>query len=169
LIRIGATLWCALWDRVSVMLGAELAPGPFFFSLLLFPVKACFAWITGGIGFLIWIVGMINAIASTGKAGFAGGVFFDEFKPGAGSYHATTLGFTVHTWFGDTPFQHELYHTRQYIYMSDWLIPAWCVGILWGLISAAIASGTTVGTQLAFGAHASKEVGNPIEVAAYHI
>jgi len=152
-----------------VMLGAKLAPGPFFFSLLLFPVKVCFAWVTGGIGFLIWIVGVIWAAAGTGKAGFAGGVFFDEFAPGAGDPPATTLGFTIHTWSHDTPFEHELYHTRQHIYMSDWLIPFWCVGLLWGVISAAIAKGFTVSYHLAVGADKAKEVGNSIEVAAYHI
>jgi hypothetical protein len=180
-IRIGATLWCAAWDHLSVKLGARLAPGPFFFSLfILTPVKVCFAWITGGIGFLIWVAGVVWAIGTNtearknagdtmGKAGVAGGVFFTEFAPGPSSPYATTLGFTMHTWYGNTPFEHELYHTRQYIYMCDWLIPAWCVGILWGIISAAIAKGFNVSYHLAVGADASKEVGNPIEVAAYHI
>ena len=98
----------------------------------------------------------------------AGGAFFAEFKPTASGFHATTLGFAINTWFGNTPLQHELYHTRQYIYMGDWLTPFWVVGMLWGVISAAI-SGTAISTSVAFAADSSKEVGNPIEVAAYHM
>lgn len=168
-IRLGATLWCAAWDRLAVYLGSELAPGPFFLSFLLLPVKGGFAWFTSAIGFLIWIAGAFNAKFGGGKAGLAGGIFFDEFDPGPGNPPATTLGFTVHTWKHDTPFEHELYHTRQYVYMGDWLIPFWCVGLLWGVISATIASGFSVSYHLAVGADTSSEVGNPIEVAAYHI
>ena len=104
-----------------------------------------------------------------GKAGFAGGVFFDEFDPGTGDPPATTLGCTVHTWSCDTPFKHELYHTRQYIFMGDWFIPFWCVGLLWGIISAAIAKGEDVSYLHTVGAHKTKEIGNPLEVAAYHM
>ena len=166
IVRIVATIWCAAWDHLSVHLECKLEPGPFFFSFLLLPVKASFAWITSGFGFLIWIAGAFNAKFGDGKAGLAGGLFFDEFSPGGtkGS-KATTLGFTVHTWIGNMPFKHELYHSRQYIYMSDWLVPFWCAGILWGLISSAI-SDTKVSP---FKADKTKEVGNPIEVAAYHI
>ena len=167
-IRLGATLWAAAWDHVSQRLGAKLGPGEVFFSLLVCPAKLPFSWVTSGVGLLIWIAGLFNAIFGKGKAGFAGGVFFCEFAPGAGNYHATTVGFTVHTWEGNTPFKHELYHTRQYIYMGDWMIPFWLLGCLWGLASAAIASGHSPSAKLAFGAHGTDEVGNPLEVAAYH-
>jgi hypothetical protein len=168
-IRLGATLWAAAWDHVSVALGAKLSPGPFFFSLVVAPAKWLFSSITSAFGVLIWIAGAIWAAAGSGKAGFAGGVLFTEFSPGGGGYYATTVGFTVQTWNGNCPFKHELYHTRQYIYMCDWLMPFWVVGMLWGVISAAIAQGTSVSYALAIGADASKEVGNPIEVAAYHM
>lgn len=168
-IRLGATLWCALWDRLAVSLTATFAPGPFLLSLLILaPVKFCFAWVTSAFGFVIWLAGLVKAIGSTGRVGFAGGVLFDEFAPGAGAYKATTLGFTVHTWLGNIPFRHELYHTRQYIYMCDWLVPFWLVGMLWGVISAA-ATGTAISTAVAFKADTTREIGNPIEVAAYHI
>jgi len=168
-IRLGGTIYCALLDRASAAIGAKLAPGPFFFSFLLAPVKLLFSSITSSVGFLIFIVGAIRAGVSKGNAGFAGGVFFTEFSPGGTDYYATTVGFTVHTWKGDCPFKHELYHTRQYIYMCDWLMPFWVVGMLWGVISAAIAKGTSVSYSLAIGADGKKEVGNPLEVAAYHL
>jgi hypothetical protein len=172
-IRVGATLWCAAWDWLSDVIGADLGVGQVFFSLLLFPAKFPFALITGSIGFLIWIVGMIYAIASKGKASFAGGCFVDQFDPTAGGEHSTTFGWVIHTWHGTTSFRHELYHTRQYIYMGDWLMPFWVVGCGWGAISAAIKKangpkGTTFDSHLIIGAHKGDiHAGNPIEVAAY--
>ncbi len=168
-IRLGATLFAAALDHISVMLKAKLDWGPFFFSLLVAIAKMPFALVTSGVGMLIWLGGVFNAIFGKGKAGFAGGIFFTEFSPGGSGHYATTLGFTVHAWNGNMPFKHELYHTRQYIYLSDWLIPFWCLGILWGLASAGISSKHNVSTSLAFGADKKDEVGNPIEVAAYHM
>jgi hypothetical protein len=162
-LRLGATLWAAAWDYVSVALGAQLGWGAFFFSLVVAPVKMMFSLVTSAVGLLIWLAGLAWAIFGKGKAGFAGGVLFTEFAPGAGGYYATTVGWTVHTWNGNTPFKHELYHTRQYIYMGDWMIPFWCLGTIWGVISAAISSSHSVSSDLAFGA--SGNVGNPIEIA----
>lgn len=166
-LRIGATLWAAAWDNVSVALGAKLHWAPFLFSLVVAPVKMMFALATSAIGLLIWLSGLAWAIFGKGEAGFAGGVLFTEFGPGGGGDYATTVGWTVHTWQGHTPFRHELHHTRQYIYMGDWLIPFWCLGTIWGVISAAVSRKHTVSTQLAFGA--SGDVGNPIEIAAYRL
>jgi hypothetical protein len=168
-IRLGATLWAAALDYGSVALGARLAPGPFFYSFLVAPAKLPFALVTSAVGLAIWVAGLFWAIFGSGKSGFAGGVFFTEFSPGGGGHYATTLGCTVNTWYGDTPFKHELYHTRQYIYLCDWLIPFWCLGILWGFASAAISTKHEVSTQLAFGADKKDEVGNPLEVAAFRL
>ncbi|MCA9556152.1 MAG: hypothetical protein KC933_39365 [Myxococcales bacterium] len=168
-IRLGATLWAAAWDHLSAYIEAKLGPGQIFLSLLVCPAKLPFAWVTSGVGFLIWLGGLFNAIFGDGKAGFAGGVFFTEFKPSSTSYHATTVGFTVHTWKGKTPFKHELYHTRQYIYMGDWMIPFWLLGCLWGLASAGISDEHEVSADLAYGADEDDEIGNPLEVAAYHL
>lgn len=171
-IRVGATLWAAAWDHLSARLGAKLEWGPFFFSFVLAPVKLPFALVTSAVGFLIWLAGAAWATFGKGKAGFAGGVFFTEFVPSyARGHHATTVGSTVHCWIGGMPFKHELYHTRQYIYMSDWLIPFWCIGCIWGIVSAAASSAHSVSAQLAFGADASggAEIGNPVEIAAYRL
>ena len=166
-LRLGATVWAAAWDYVSAALGARLGWAAFGFSLVVAPVKMAFSIITSAVGVLIWLGGLAWAIFGKGKAGFAGGVLFTEFGPGGGGFHATTVGWTMHTWHGNTPFRHELYHTRQYIYMGDWLIPFWCLGTIWGVVSAAISSSHSVSAQLAFGA--SGDVGNPIEVAAYRL
>jgi len=168
-LRLGCTLWAAAWDHVSVALGAKFAPGPFFFSLVVAPAKWLFSSVTSAFGILIWLAGLIWSFAGSGKAGFAGGVLFTEFSPGGGGYYATTVGFTVQTWNGNCPFKHELYHTRQYIYMCDWLMPFWVLGMLWGVISAAATSGFSVSYALAIGADSTKEVGNPLEVAAEHM
>ncbi len=177
LLRVGAVVWTAALDRVSTLLGSKLGWGAFFFSFLVAPAKLMFAMVTSAVGVLIWLGGLVWAIASDGKASFAGGVLVDEFKPGSTSgYHATTLGWTVHTWYGKCPYKHELYHTRQYIYMGDWLIPFWLLGCLWGLISMAIAMALadeakrkkmSISSQHAFGADG--EIGNPIEIAAYKL
>jgi len=83
-LRIGATLWAAAWDNVSVALGAKLHWAPFLFSLVVAPVKMMFALATSAIGLLIWLSGLAWAIFGKGKAGFAGGVLFTEFGPGGG-------------------------------------------------------------------------------------
>jgi hypothetical protein len=166
-VRVAATLWTAAWDHLTVKLGAKLGPAQFFFSLLLAPAKMPFALLTSAVGFLIWLVGLATAIFGGGKAGFAGGVLFAEYRPGPGGYYAT-LGCVVNTWLGNTPFKHELYHSRQYIYMSDWLTPLWVLGMVWGVLSALVQK-AEVTTRVAFAAQKTGELGNPIEVAAYRL
>jgi hypothetical protein len=173
-MRLGATVWCAAWDRLSVSIGADLSVGGVFFSLLLFPAKWPFGFITGGVGFLIWIVGLIYAIASSGAASFAGGCFVSQFDPNrAGDDYSTTFGWCIHSWYGKTSFRHELYHTRQHIYMGDWLMPFWVLGCLWGAISGAIKAAvdhTSFDAHLVIGATKGDiHAGNPIEVAAYQL
>ena len=183
-IRVGATLWTAALDRASVEIGAKLDAGPFFFSLLVAPAKLLFSLVTSAVGMVIWVAGVFWAIIAAiirktkeGKpgatpgpeahAGFAGGIFFTEFKPGPEDPYATTLGFTVHTWYGNTPLRHELYHTRQYIYLSDWLIPMWCVGLLWSLIAQAIDVAKKRISSVSF--YQATGPGNPIEIPAYKL
>lgn len=174
-LRIGATLWSAAFDHLSVRIGSNAGWGSFIFSLVLAPAKLPFALITGGIGLLIWLAAAAKSIydRAKGKAdpatvSFAGGIFVAEFAPGGHDYQATTLGFTSHAWLGDMPFKHELYHTRQYIYYGDWLVPFWLLGALWGLVARVIAGDKTL--RVATHAYAAEgEVGNPLEVAAYRL
>jgi len=163
-IRVGAIIWAAAFDHISAKIGIHggAAVG---FSFVVFWVKWPFALITSAFGILIWLAGCFAAIGD-GKVGFAGGVLWTEFKPNDTSgYHATTVGWTVHCWFGPMPWKHELYHTRQYIYMSDWLIPFWLVGAIWGAISGA-ATGQDAGRMATA---ARGHAGNPIEVGAYKL
>ncbi len=104
-LRLGATVWAAAWDYVSAALGARLGWAAFGFSLVVAPVKMAFSIITSAVGVLIWLGGLAWAIFGKGKAGFAGGVLFTEFGPGGGGFHATTVGWTMHTWHGNTPFR----------------------------------------------------------------
>ena len=175
--RIAATLWAAGGDRLAASLGPRADTASLAVSLLVAPAKLPFALVTSAVGLLIWIGGAVWAAARQPldeaegpRVGFASGVFFTELWPTARGYHSTALGWTVHTWFGRTPFRHELFHTRQYIYMSDWLVPFWILGALWGLISARIA-GLPADARAAFAAYPdrTREIGNPIEIAPYRL
>jgi hypothetical protein len=60
------------------------------------------------------------------------------------------------------------------MYFHDWMIPCWLLGGLWGMISAAIANATKNPTEddipvwfSFYTAQPDKEVGNPMEQAAY--
>jgi hypothetical protein len=68
----------------------------------------------------------------------------------------------------DSIIDHELYHSRQYIYLHDWLTPTWLLGGIWGLFSAR-AAGKSVTFEFFSAASNSRELGNPLERAAYRI
>jgi len=170
-LRIGATLWSAALDHGAVALGAERAWAPVLFSFLVAPAKLMFSTATTAVGILIWLTALLMSPFTSARAGFAGGVLYTEFKPERAGYSAVTVGATVHTWHGKLPFKHELYHTRQYIYLSDWLIPFWLLGTVWGVLSKLLTTDRdeeylTV-TQYAYAADGEK--GNPLEVAAYRL
>lgn len=167
LIRVVSTAWAAGWDRLSAHLGCH-GVGPALFALVVAPAKLPYAWATSAVGLLIWLGGLVNVAIGPGRVALAGGTLCTEFMPGSAGYSATTLGFTIHCWSGKMPFAHELYHTRQYIYMGDWLIPFWLLGCVWGAISTAIA-GRPVDRYAMFAADTQREIGNPLEVAAYHL
>lgn len=166
-LRVGATLWSAALDHASVALGAKFSPAPFLFSFLVAPSKIMFSLVTSSVGVLIWLVALIMSFFTSARVGFAGGVLFSEFAPQRKGYSAIAIGFTTHAWFGELPFKHELYHTRQYIYLSDWLIPFWCLGIIWGWLSGRATQSEASFQEVAYAARG--EVGNPLEVAAYKL
>jgi hypothetical protein len=150
---IGSTTLCAALDHAAVGIGGTMTAGGVVLSVLLFLLKAPFSLISTGVGLLIWIAGLCHSGAANAGAGFLAGVTYEEWNrtaPKSGTL-ATTVGATVHCWkrpFGET-MKHELNHSRQYIYMHDWLIPAWA--ICWAVT----------------GGKAGKE--NPIENVAYGI
>jgi len=169
---VASVVVCGALDWASDSLGPHHG-GSVALSFIQFPLKAIFPLITTVVGVLFFLAGLIGAAATRGRAapvrvGFGGGVLFVEWNPTGGA-SATTLGAMVNTWSGNLApiFRHELFHSRQYVYMRDWLIPAWIVGGIWGLVSSAIAGRPA---WVCFNtASTTQDLGNPIEVAAYRI
>jgi hypothetical protein len=150
---LGTTLSGAL-DRGAVALGAEGGVGGFFLSLLIFLIKAPFALVTSSVGLLLWLIGLFRSLAPGGKVGFAGGIFWAEWNNTSTSGEWTTsFGVAVHSWKNafSLAMAHELYHTRQYIYLRDWLMPFWVLGEVVRLIAR------------------NSNKANPIEAAAYNL
>ncbi len=166
----GSVLLSGLLDRATLAIDHKMSVGGGLLSILILALKLPYSLVTTAIGILIGIVGMIIGAANGhGKVGFLGGTLYVEFDTSSASSSATTLGATIMCWKGNlsTIIDHEFYHTRQYIYMHDWLTPAWVIGGLWGWVSSAIA-GTFAVCFFSTARH-DKEVGNPLERAAYRI
>jgi hypothetical protein len=136
--------------------------------------------ITTIVGLLIMIIGLIARAAKSSDNGdkwfvFTGGALFLGW--GSTGEYATTFGGVVNVFEGKIAkvIKHELYHTRQYIYMHDWLgVFYFTFAALWGVISAKIHAdnkGVPFDGWLAFRAevNGASEVGNPIEAAAYRL
>jgi len=165
----GAVLITAALDHASAALGDSGGGVGFSFLVVLF--KAPFTLITTVLGVVIGVIGLIYGKATNDDQEFTflGGALF--FKWGMSGVHATTFGWAVNVFKGgitsNNILPHELYHTRQYIYLKDWLgIFYFTVAGLYGIISAAISSVPFSGTYF-FQAHGTQEVGNPLECAAY--
>ena len=165
----GSTLLAALLDRAAVAIGKEMSVGGGLFSILPWLCKYPFSLVTTSVGLLFFLVGIIRSfVGENGRIGFLSGVAYVEWDT-SGPGYATTIGGTVQVWTGNFSglIEHELYHTRQCIYLHDWMIPMWCVGGVWGLISSAIDGNSSL--KCFYAAKHDKEVGNPIERAAYRI
>jgi hypothetical protein len=140
-------------------------------SSLIFLIKAPFALFTTTVSLIIFFLlsGIWVAFARTKtRIGFLGGALYIEWNSGGASSFATTLGTTINCWVGDLSIliRHELYHTRHYMVLRDWFIPFWILGGVWGWLSAPV-SKTPFDIRYFQAAHHSKEVGNPLERAAY--
>ncbi len=162
----------ALLDRVTVTIGTSMNIAGGLLSILQIVIKAPFTLMTSAISFIIFflISGIwVSLFKSTARLGFLGGAPYIEWNYGGANSFATTLGITINTWKGDLApiLGHELYHTRQYMIFRDWFIPFWLLGGIWGWISAAVSTEPWSSTYF-FVAHPSKEIGNPLECAAYH-
>lgn len=167
---IGATALTAIFDRIATAMSWQSKGGAVAVAIPSFVLKAPFTCVTSTIGLLFCLVGAIRAAASpNGSIGFRGGVLYVEWNNSTRSTSATTVGWTVQVWSGSMEhvFSHELYHSRQYIYLHDWLVPTWLVGGFWGWISSAIAGSFSIRSFQS--ARHNSEVGNPIECAAYRI
>ncbi len=171
---VGGTLVSTALDRGAVAIGRNMSIGGGFLSGLIFCIKIPFALITTSVGLVLGLIGLIvGKVNGKGGFGFLGGAFYFEW--GTSGTSATTFSSIVNVWGGKMSdpvhsqhlLDHELYHTRQYIYMQDWLgVIYFTIAPLWGLISSA-ASSSSFNASRAFSA--SGEVGSPIEVAAYKL
>jgi hypothetical protein len=185
----GSVLLSALLDLATRKIGLYMNVGGGLLSILIAGLKLPFSLCTTAVGYLFLLAGLVWLAISKAREdasnpdtqcrvsiGFLGGVPFVEWNndDSDGSYRATTVGAMINVWKGkiSSVLKHELYHTRQYMYFHDWMIPFWLVGGLWGMISAAIANAgapedTTDVMRSFHTARADKEVGNPMERAAY--
>lgn len=185
----GGVLLAGALDRASLAIGSEMGVGNGLLSILIAFLKLPFSLFTTAVGTLLFLAGLVWYLICKAKEdardpstrdkagiGHLGGVPYVEWSPKSSNGRATTLGATVMVWSGKAKdvVKHELYHTRQYMYLHDWLIPFWLLGGLWGMISAAVANATkapgdpAVDVFCAFtAARHDKEVGNPLERAAY--
>lgn len=189
----GSVLLSALLDLATRKIGLSMNVGGGLLSILIFALKLPFSLCTTAVGYLFLLAGLIWFAIKKGQEdkndpsteckvsiGFLGGVPYVEWynDESDGSYRATTVGAMVNVWKGkiSSVLKHELYHTRQYMYFHDWMIPFWLFGGLWGMISAAISNAaadpsvpnsTTDVLGSFHQARSDKEVGNPMERAAY--
>ena len=164
---VAATLITGALDRAVLAIGTRMSVGGGLLSLLILPFKLPFALITTAIGLLIGVIGLIVGLVNRkGKLGFLGGVPYVEW--GLPGHHATTFGAMVNVFCGPTHsvLAHELYHTRQYIYLHDWLgVFYFTIAGLWGLISSA--AGRSFDVSYFYRASRTREIGNPIECVPY--
>jgi hypothetical protein len=165
----GAAVLSAALDHAAVKLGPRSAGGTVI-GILMLPLKLTFAPLTTAVGLLMFLAGAIRSFWPNGRIGIAGGELFVEWSQG-GTASAVTLGGTVHIWTGSFAdlIDHELCHSRQYIYLRDWMIPFWLLGGIWGLISSAVADKRTSLHCFAAARPGHKGIGNPLETGPYNI
>jgi len=179
---------CAIWPASAVIVTALLdyaavsigwvsgqtgaKTGNVFLSILLLGCKWPFALITSVVGLVIGLIGMIVRATQNnpqgGGFGFVGGAFWFEWGLNTNK-HATTFGCVINVFKGEISdvLGHELVHTRQYIYMHDWLgVFYFTIAGIWGAISREVA--TNPGDAGYFRAHGTDEIGNPIEIVPEH-
>jgi hypothetical protein len=170
---LGATLVAGLLDRAAVAIGNNLWGS--LLSLVLLPLKLPFALVTSTVGLGFFVVGLYrrtnedkNKVPRTG-IGLNGGLVYVEWDASSAAGNATTLGISLQVWTGPLAraIEHELYHSRQYVMLRDWMIPTWIVGGIWGLISSAIDGSFSM--EAFISAKHDKEVGNPMERVPYQI
>ncbi len=152
---LGATLLAAALDRGAVAAGKTMSFPRALLSLVILPFKAPFALLTSGVGLLIFLAGVVRSFfGDDGRVGFLAGMLYAEWdRSNTDGEWTTTIGCTTQSWKNkfEGVMEHELYHSRQYIYLHDWLIPAWVVGEVLRLIAG------------------KDQKANPIERAAYTI
>jgi hypothetical protein len=161
----GSVLMAGLLDLAALSIGKKRSVAGGLFSILILVFKLPFSLFTTGVGYLLWLVGLFASFGrDNAQVGFLGGVPYVEWDSTSGR-EATTFGAAVMVWRGpiSNVLKHELYHTRQYMFLHDWLIPFYPLAGIWGLISSAIADKPGG----FWNAQADEEVGNPLERVAW--
>ncbi len=109
-------------------------------GVLSFAIKFLRAPITTTVGIGIGLYGL--AAGKVDNVAFKNGMIVFEWDPNASGFSGTVFGGTVHLWKGETTddaFEHEIYHSYQYVGWGDAFIPAYVVGGAAGLLTSAMA------------------------------
>jgi RHS repeat-associated protein len=162
------TAVCAAWDEASM----EDGIGNRILGFLSFAIKFGRSPITSTVGLLIGFIGIGFGVWGD-VSWFKGGVIAFEHDAGAEEWEFSglTLGATVNIWHGNVghaPFEHELYHSRQYTILGDAFGPAWLLGGVYGMISGKIGGSDDWGSCF-YSANPDKGYGNPLEAGAQSV
>jgi RHS repeat-associated protein len=109
-------------------------------DVLSFVIKFARSPLTTTIGLAIGGIGLITGDVE--NVAFKNGMIVFEWDPGAGGFSGMVWGGVVHLWAGDAndpAFEHETYHSYQYIGWGDAFMPTYLVTGGWGLLSSALA------------------------------
>jgi RHS repeat-associated protein len=109
-------------------------------NVLSFIIKFARSPLTTTIGLIIGGIGLITGDVE--NVAFKNGMIVFEWDPGASGFSGMVWGGVAHLWSGDAndeAFEHETYHSYQYVGWGDAFIPVYAVAGGWGLLSSALA------------------------------
>jgi hypothetical protein len=108
-------------------------------DVLSFGIKFARSPITTTVGLVIGGVGLLTGDVE--NVAFKNGTVVFEWDPSS-SFSGMTMGGVVQLWGGNAnspAFEHETYHTYQYVGYGDMFIPTYIATGSWGVISSALA------------------------------
>ncbi|MGQ0570143.1 MAG: toxin TcdB middle/N-terminal domain-containing protein [Armatimonadota bacterium] len=108
-------------------------------NVLSFIIKFARSPITTTVGLIIGGIGLLTGDVE--NVAFKNGLIVFEWDPSS-NFSGTSFGGVVHLWGGDASneaFEHETYHSYQYVGWGDAFIPAYVATGVWGLFSSALA------------------------------
>jgi RHS repeat-associated protein len=109
-------------------------------NVLSFIIKFARAPLTTTIGLIVGGIGLITGDVE--NVAFKNGMVVFEWDPGASGFSGMVWGGVAHLWSGDAndpAFEHETYHSYQYVGWGDAFMPVYALTGAWGLISSALA------------------------------
>jgi RHS repeat-associated protein len=105
-----------------------------------FVIKFGRAPLTTTIGLIVGGVGVLTG--DVDNVTFKNGMVVFEWDPGASGFSGMVWGGVAHLWSGDAndpAFEHETYHSYQYVGWGDAFMPTYALAGGWGLLSSALA------------------------------